>query len=107
MAKRRPGWGLPQRKPRSWLPPPDQPSAGHPPHHALAFASAGGRDKKEPRARAQDLEFIRMDRFNLGSHSRTVSTASPEAQRWFDRGLNWCFGFNKFEGVRCFRKALE
>jgi tetratricopeptide (TPR) repeat protein len=48
-----------------------------------------------------------MDRFNLGSHSRTVSTASPEAQRWFDLGLNWCFGFNKSEGVKCFRKALE
>jgi tetratricopeptide (TPR) repeat protein len=48
-----------------------------------------------------------MDRFDLGSHSRTVSTASPEAQRWFDRGLNWCFAFNKAEGVKCFRKALE
>ena len=48
-----------------------------------------------------------MDRFNLGSHSRTISTASPEAQRWFDQGLNWCFAFNKAEGVKCFRKALE
>jgi tetratricopeptide (TPR) repeat protein len=59
------------------------------------------------RARQQDLEFKRMDRFNLGSHSRAVSTSSPEAQRWFDLGLNWCFGFNKSEGVKCFRKALE
>ncbi|WJR81290.1 hypothetical protein [Bradyrhizobium sp. NP1] len=48
-----------------------------------------------------------MDRFNLGAHSRTVSTTSREAQRWFDLGLNWCYGFNKAEGVRCFRKALE
>jgi tetratricopeptide (TPR) repeat protein len=48
-----------------------------------------------------------MDRFNLGSHSRTISTGSPQAQRWFDLGLNWCFAFNKAEGVRCFRKALE
>jgi tetratricopeptide (TPR) repeat protein len=48
-----------------------------------------------------------MDRFNLGSHSRTISTASPEAQRWFNLGLNWCFAFNKTEGVKCFRKALE
>jgi len=48
-----------------------------------------------------------MDRFNLGSHSRTISTDSPEAQRWFDLGLNWCFAFNKSEGVKCFRKALE
>jgi len=48
-----------------------------------------------------------MDRFNLGTHSRTISTPSPEAQRWFDLGLNWCFGFNKNEGIKCFRKALE
>ena len=48
-----------------------------------------------------------MDRFNLGSHSRTISTPSPDAQRWFDLGLNWCFAFNKSEGVKCFRKALE
>ncbi|QPF87347.1 hypothetical protein IC762_14085 [Bradyrhizobium genosp. L] len=48
-----------------------------------------------------------MDRFNLGSHSRKVSTASPDAQRWFDAGLNWCFAFNKAEGVKCFRRALE
>jgi tetratricopeptide (TPR) repeat protein len=48
-----------------------------------------------------------MDRFNLGSHSRIVSTASVQTQRWFDLGLNWCFAFNKTEGVKCFRKALE
>jgi tetratricopeptide (TPR) repeat protein len=53
------------------------------------------------------LERERMDRFDLGSHSRTISTASPQAQRWFDLGLNWCFAFNKAEGVKCFRKVLE
>jgi tetratricopeptide (TPR) repeat protein len=48
-----------------------------------------------------------MDRFNLGSHSWPISTPSADAQRWFDRGLNWCFSFNREEGVKCFRKALE
>jgi tetratricopeptide (TPR) repeat protein len=48
-----------------------------------------------------------MDRFNLGTHSRKITTPSPEAQRWFDLGLNWCFGFNKNEGIKCFRRALE
>ncbi|SHL39649.1 hypothetical protein SAMN05444159_5792 [Bradyrhizobium lablabi] len=48
-----------------------------------------------------------MDRFNLGSHTRIISTGSPEAQRWFNLGLNWCFAFNKSEGVKCFQKALE
>lgn len=48
-----------------------------------------------------------MDRFNLGTHTRTISTASPEAQRWFNLGLNWCFGFNFEEGVKCFEKAKQ
>jgi len=48
-----------------------------------------------------------MDRFNLGVHTRKIRTSSAEAQRWFDLGLNWCFGFNQEEGVKCFRKALE
>jgi tetratricopeptide (TPR) repeat protein len=48
-----------------------------------------------------------MDRFNLGNHTRTISTTSEEAQRCFDRGLNWCFAFNKAEGAKCFNKALE
>ena len=48
-----------------------------------------------------------MDRFNLGSHTRTISTAFPEAQRLFNLGLNWCYGFNRQEALKCFRKALE
>jgi hypothetical protein len=28
-------------------------------------------------------------------------------QRWFDRGLNWCFGYHHEEAVACFQKALE
>lgn len=48
-----------------------------------------------------------MYHFDLGAHTRTVSTRSPEAQRWFDLGLNWCFAFNQEEGVRCFQRALE
>ena len=48
-----------------------------------------------------------MDRFNLGAHTRNIRTSSAEAQLWFDLGLNWCFGFNQEEGVKCFRRALE
>jgi tetratricopeptide (TPR) repeat protein len=47
------------------------------------------------------------DYYNLGSHSRPVSTTSDEAQNWFDRGLNWTYAFNHEEAIRCFRKALE
>jgi tetratricopeptide (TPR) repeat protein len=45
--------------------------------------------------------------FDLGSHTRSVRTTDPEAQRWFDRGLIWCYGFNHEEAVRCFEAAAE
>jgi len=45
--------------------------------------------------------------FNLGSHSRPISTGSADAQRWFDRGFNWCYGFNFVEGTKCFERALQ
>ena len=48
-----------------------------------------------------------MHRYDLGTHSRKVTTASSEAQAWFDRGLAWCFGYNHDESVACFRKAVE
>ncbi len=48
-----------------------------------------------------------MDYYNLGSYSRPITTAAPEAQLWFDRGLNWLFGFNHGEAIACFQKALE
>lgn len=44
--------------------------------------------------------------YDLGSYARKVTTASAEAQRWFDRGLNWCFGYHHEEAVACFEKAL-
>lgn len=45
--------------------------------------------------------------FDLGSYTRPITTDSIEAQKWFDRGLLWCYGFNQEEGVRCFQRALE
>src|SRR5277367_1931723 len=48
-----------------------------------------------------------MKQFDLGRHTRPISTNSTEAQRWFDLGLNWCFGFNHEEGVKCFQMALK
>ena len=35
------------------------------------------------------LELMRMDRFDLGSYTKAVSTASAEAQRWFDKVVDW------------------
>src|SRR5579884_1391272 len=47
------------------------------------------------------------DYYDLGDYRRPISTSSPEAQLWFDRGLNWTYGFNHEEAVRCFQRALE
>lgn len=44
--------------------------------------------------------------FDLGSWSRRIATRSEAAQRWFDRGLNWLFGYNHEEAAACFRRAL-
>jgi tetratricopeptide (TPR) repeat protein len=48
-----------------------------------------------------------MTYYDLGAYSRAITTTSPEAQVWFDRGLNWTFGYNHEEAVACFQKALE
>jgi tetratricopeptide (TPR) repeat protein len=48
-----------------------------------------------------------MEGFDLGTYSRAVSTRSPAAQRWFDTGLNWCYGFNHEEAIGCFEKVLS
>ena len=45
--------------------------------------------------------------FDLGHWSRKISTESSEAQRWFDRGLNWTYGYNHEEAVVCFTKATK
>ena len=43
--------------------------------------------------------------FELGTHSFPVTTENRDAQTWFDRGLNWCYGFNHREAVTCFERA--
>lgn len=45
--------------------------------------------------------------FDLGVYSRPVSTRGAKAQRWFDRGLLWCYGYNHEEAVRCFKAAAK
>ena len=44
--------------------------------------------------------------FDLGTHHRAITTTSETAQTWFDRGLNWTFGFNHEEAIVCFENAL-
>src|SRR5260370_17441359 len=62
---------------------------------ALVMASAGAENGKEP--------FFE----GLGSHTRKVSTDSPEAQKYFDQGLDFLFGFNHGAAIRSFQAAAN
>ncbi|MBD2495719.1 hypothetical protein [Nostoc sp. FACHB-280] len=43
----------------------------------------------------------------LGTYHHPVSTQNPEAQKFFDQGLNLVYGFNHDEAVRSFEHAAE
>lgn len=45
--------------------------------------------------------------YNLGTFGRAVTTNSPEAQIWFNRGLTWAFTFNHKEAAICFEHAIS
>ncbi|KAA8642970.1 hypothetical protein EYZ11_007256 [Aspergillus tanneri] len=45
--------------------------------------------------------------YDLGSYRRAVTTDSPDAQLWFNRGLLWAYSFNHEESTRCFEKATS
>jgi hypothetical protein len=62
---------------------------------ALVMASAGVKGAPEP--------FFD----GLGSHTRKVSTDSPEARKYFDQGLNFLFGFNHGAAIRAFQAAAN
>lgn len=43
----------------------------------------------------------------LGSHSFKITTEHPEAQRAFDRGLTWAYGFGHYAAEQEFRRAAQ
>jgi len=60
---------------------------------AMALASAGVNPTQEP--------FFE----GLGSYTRPITTHSPEAQKYFNQGLNFYFGFNHGAAIRAFQAA--
>ncbi|MDL5199354.1 hypothetical protein [Streptomyces sp. ALI-76-A] len=46
-----------------------------------------------------------MEYYDLGTHGRSVTTSSAQAQLWFDRGLVWTYAFHHEEAVACFEAA--
>ncbi|AZQ32414.1 hypothetical protein EJ357_02255 [Streptomyces cyaneochromogenes] len=47
-----------------------------------------------------------MEYYDLGTHTRSVTTSSAQAQLWFDRGLTWTYAFHHEEAVACFEAAV-
>ncbi|KAK3988393.1 putative TPR domain protein [Cladorrhinum sp. PSN332] len=45
------------------------------------------------------------DYFDLGGFHMPITSKNPDAQRWFSRGLVWCYGFNHEEAIQCFERA--
>jgi|SRR6516164_3557323 hypothetical protein len=43
----------------------------------------------------------------LGSHTRKISTKSPEAQKYFDQGFELLFGFNHGAAIWAFQAAVS
>ena len=43
----------------------------------------------------------------LGKYHRAISTKSPEAQRYFDQGMNFLWGFNLHEAERSFEEGAK
>ncbi len=47
-----------------------------------------------------------MDGFDLGTYARHITTTSKMAQRHFDTGLIWLFGYNHEAAADCFKLAI-
>ncbi|KAI4774936.1 TPR domain protein [Aureobasidium sp. EXF-3400] len=45
--------------------------------------------------------------YDLGAYHKPVTTTNDTAQKWFDRGLIWTYGFNHEEAIKCFERAIE
>lgn len=41
----------------------------------------------------------------FGNYTRKVTTSSPDAQEWFDQGMQLLYGFNHDEAIRSFTRA--
>ena len=62
---------------------------------AIAFGGLGVLAAKEPVFEG------------LGSYSRTVTTKSPQARRYFNQGMGFLFGFNHGAAIRSFQEAAR
>jgi len=48
-----------------------------------------------------------LEKYNLGSYKRLVTTQDQAALHWFNNGLIWIYGFDLEMAARCFREAIK
>lgn len=46
------------------------------------------------------------DYFDVGDYEKPITTKSPKAQQWVNRGLMNLWGFNHFAAIKCFLSAI-
>ncbi len=66
-------------------------------------ACQDARSESEPQQGTAQGQFYD----GLSSYSRSVTCKSPEAQKWFDQGIQLLYGFNHDEAIRSFENAAE
>ncbi len=75
---------------------------------AFAFQACAGSDEAQDHAHPEPTASGVVPIYdNLGSHGRSISTASSEAQGYFDQGLRLQYAFNHAEAIRSYEAALE
>lgn len=65
-----------------------------------------GVQERAPARTQSDAELAKLYDGYQGYH-RPITTSFPEAQRWFDQGIQLLYGFNHDEAIRSFEKAAE
>lgn len=68
---------------------------------ALAACSSSRAEEEAPASAGARLYE------GFGNYARPITTTSPEAQRWFDQGMQLLYGFNHDEAIRSFARAAE
>jgi tetratricopeptide (TPR) repeat protein len=48
-----------------------------------------------------------LEKYDLGSYKRTITTQSKTALNWFNKGLIWIYAFDLEMAARCFREAIQ
>jgi len=70
---------------------------------ALSICTVSCRGPAEPVEPLDETPVV----YRIGAIQKKVTTSSPEAQSWFDRGLGLTYGFNHEEAIACFERAIE